>query len=160
MFSSTPRFLEIESSGRRKELRFHYSHMNQVRTETFPYLLADGRWHQLALYLSGDSVALYVDCQRIYKRVIPAPDRTWRGGGAAAGGSTSGSDDTLHLFLGQRNSQHALFRVSMGLFRCLSSVNCPTRLHAKVMIRLSLDEFKFITTRKHRLWRLTHCRII
>ncbi|KAK3770882.1 hypothetical protein RRG08_036481 [Elysia crispata] len=136
--TETRRFLEIESSGRRKELRFHYSHMNQVRTETFPYLLADGRWHQLALYLSGDSVALYVDCQRIYKRVIPAPDRTWRGGGAAAGGSTSGSDDTLHLFLGQRNSQHALFRGALQdvkivtqahgyLLQCPNSdTDCPT----------------------------------
>ena len=107
--------------------------MTQPRTITFPYLLADGSWHRVALYLSGDSLALYVDCQRIYQRVIPSPDRTWRGSGThahGAGGGSGGSDDTLHLFLGQRNSQHALFRVSKHIgqecpvndcFRCAKS---------------------------------------
>ncbi|GFO28254.1 protein kinase c-binding protein nell2, partial [Plakobranchus ocellatus] len=133
--TETRRFLEIESSGRRKELRFHFSHMNQPRTETFPYMLADGKWHRLAVYLSGDSVSIYVDCQRIYKRVIPTPDRVWRGT-AAAGGDNS--NDSLHLFLGQRNSHHALFRGALQdvkivtqahgyLLQCPDSdTDCPT----------------------------------
>ncbi|XP_059141488.1 protein kinase C-binding protein NELL1-like [Physella acuta] len=94
--SDTNRFLEIESNGHRNELRFHYTHNSQVQLETFPYRLADGKWHKLAVSLAGDQISVFVDCNRIYQRVIPTSDRTASG--------------PLTLYIGQRNGQLALFR--------------------------------------------------
>lgn len=97
--SSLFRFLELESSGRRNELRFHYTHDQQVQVETFPYRLADNMWHKLALSLSGTRVTILVNCSKIYERVIKSVDKEFTAG-------------KLSLFIGQRNGQHALFRVS------------------------------------------------
>ncbi|BFZ10188.1 hypothetical protein BsWGS_13227 [Bradybaena similaris] len=112
--SNVNSFLEIESSGRRDELRFHYNHHQQVRVETFPYRLADGLWHKLAVTLSGDQVSVFVDCNRIYQRVLQSPDRT-------------PSTDSLSLFIGQRNSQHALFRGA------LQDVKIVTQAHGYLL---------------------------
>lgn len=94
------RFLEIESSGRKDEIRLHYTHDQQIRVETFPYRLADNQWHKLALSLSGTHLTLLVDCVKIYERVIQTIDRvpTMR---------------NIKLYVGQRNGQLALFRVSL-----------------------------------------------
>ncbi|KAL3884140.1 hypothetical protein ACJMK2_030360 [Sinanodonta woodiana] len=94
------RFLELESSGRRDEIRFHYTHDQQIRVETFPYRLADNRWHQVALTLSGSHITLFVNCSKIYERVIKTVDRDF----------TAGS--YLSLFVGQRNKQSGQLRVS------------------------------------------------
>ena len=94
------RFLELESSGRRDELRLHYTHDQQIRVETFPFRLADNRWHRLALTLSGNHVTLYVNCSKIYERVIQTLDKQYLAG------------NYLNLYIGQRNSQSAHFRVS------------------------------------------------
>ena len=97
------RYLELESSGRRDEVRFHYTHDQQARVETFPYRLADGRWHRVAFTLSGSRVTLSVNCSQIYSRVIrESVDKTF-----------SADKQQLKLFIGQRNDQHALFRVSI-----------------------------------------------
>ncbi|KAJ8315434.1 hypothetical protein KUTeg_007584 [Tegillarca granosa] len=95
--SDIVRFLEIESSGRRDEIRFHYTHDQQTFIETFPYRLADNEWHRLAITLSGSHLTLLVDCSKIYERVIKTVDRTFTAG-------------KLKLYVGQRNGQHALFR--------------------------------------------------
>ena len=96
------RYLELESSGRRDEVRFHYTHDQQARVETFPYRLADGRWHRVAFTFSGSRVTLSVNCSQIYSRVIrESVDKTF-----------SADKQQLKLFIGQRNDQHALFRVS------------------------------------------------
>ena len=98
------RYLELESSGRRDEVRFHYTHDQQARVETFPYRLADGRWHRVAFTLSGSRVTLSVNCSQIYSRVIrESVDKTF-----------SADKQQLKLFIGQGNDQHALFRVSTG----------------------------------------------
>jgi hypothetical protein len=94
------RFLEIESSGRKDEIRLHYTHDQQIRVETFPYRLADNQWHKLALSLSGTHLTLLVDCVKIYERVIQTIDRV----------PTMGN---IKLYVGQRNGQLALFRVSL-----------------------------------------------
>ena len=94
------RFLELESSGRRDELRLHYTHDQQIRVETFPFRLADNRWHKLALTLSGNHVTLYINCSKIYERVILSLDKRYLAG------------NYLNLYIGQRNSQSAHFRVS------------------------------------------------
>lgn len=59
------RFLELESSGQRSEVRLHYrSQGHQPRTEIFPYALADGQWHKLSVALSASHLQLHVDCNR------------------------------------------------------------------------------------------------
>ncbi|XP_076445181.1 protein kinase C-binding protein NELL1-like isoform X2 [Babylonia areolata] len=98
--SALHRYFEVESSGRRDEVRFHYTHDQQARVETFPYHLADGRWHRLALTLSGSQVTLSINCSVIYSRVMrDSVDRTF-----------PADHQPLSLFVGQRNGQHALFR--------------------------------------------------
>uniref|UniRef100_A0A4W3J3I9 NEL-like protein 2 n=1 Tax=Callorhinchus milii TaxID=7868 RepID=A0A4W3J3I9_CALMI len=94
---SDDRYLELESSGHRNEVRFHYQYWwHQSRTEVFPYALADGQWHRVALAVSASHIVLYVDCNKIYERVIERPYMDIPTGSA--------------LWLGQRNNVHGLFK--------------------------------------------------
>ncbi|KAK3098531.1 hypothetical protein FSP39_020373 [Pinctada imbricata] len=124
--SDVLRFLELESSGRRDEVRFHYTHDQQIHTITFPYRLADNQWHKVALSLSGTHLTLFVNCSKIYERVIQTVDRD----------PISGS--SVKLYIGQRNAQHAKFRGGLQdvqivtqshgyLLQCpLQDAPCPT----------------------------------
>lgn len=97
------RFFEIESSGQEDELRIHYSHDRHHYISTFRYRLADNKWHKLAVTLSGNHVTLYVDCLKLYEKIIQTVDRV------------PPPSSNIQLFVGQRNRQHALFRVSIGV---------------------------------------------
>ncbi|KAL6468518.1 hypothetical protein MHYP_G00220420 [Metynnis hypsauchen] len=55
-------YFELESSGLREEIRYHYRHNGKPRSETFPYRLADGQWHKIALTISASHLLLHVDC--------------------------------------------------------------------------------------------------
>lgn len=89
------RYLELQSSGRRDEIRFHYTSLSadgkeSIHTETFPYRLADDTWHKLSLTVSGQEVQLLVDCLPVYTRVAQhIPDRSFGNG--------------ISLFVGQRS---------------------------------------------------------
>lgn len=89
-------YFELESSGQRDEIRYHYRFNGKSRTETFPYRLADGQWHKIALSVSASHLLLHVDCNRIYERVVDPPDNNL----------TPGSS----LWLGQRNRKHGMFK--------------------------------------------------
>ncbi|XP_068116533.1 protein kinase C-binding protein NELL1 isoform X1 [Hyperolius riggenbachi] len=89
-------FFELESSGLRDEIRYHYRFNGKSRTEAFPYRLADGQWHKVALTVSASHVLLHVDCNKIYERVIDPPETN------LSPGST--------LWLGQRNRKHGFFK--------------------------------------------------
>lgn len=96
------RYLELQSSGRKNEIRLHYTSRvdSKVYVETFPYRLADNSWHHVALSVSGSQAELFVDCNSIYKRLLRpgAPDRNF-------------SLPEL-IWLGQRN-KHYYFKVSV-----------------------------------------------
>ncbi|XP_006743286.1 protein kinase C-binding protein NELL1-like [Leptonychotes weddellii] len=89
-------YFELESSGLRDEIRYHYMHNGKPRTEALPYRLADGQWHKVALSLSASHLLLHVDCNRIYERVIDPPETNLPPGS--------------NLWLGQRNQKHGLFK--------------------------------------------------
>ncbi|XP_039616816.1 protein kinase C-binding protein NELL2 isoform X2 [Polypterus senegalus] len=94
---SDQRFLELESSGHRNEIRLHYRTKNQQsHTEVFPYILADKQWHKLSIAISASHIILHVDCNRIYERVIEAPSMD------IPNGTT--------FWLGQRNNAHGAFK--------------------------------------------------
>uniref|UniRef100_A0A8C7ZZL3 Neural EGFL like 2a n=1 Tax=Oryzias sinensis TaxID=183150 RepID=A0A8C7ZZL3_9TELE len=94
---SDHRFLELESSGQRSEVRLHYRTKNQKdHTEVFPYSLADDQWHKISVAVSASHVILHVDCNRIYERVVEAP-------------SMDIPEDTS-FWLGQRNAAHGFFK--------------------------------------------------
>lgn len=57
-------YFELESSGLRDEIRYHYRFNGKSRTEVFPYRLADGQWHKIAVSLSASHLLLHVDCNR------------------------------------------------------------------------------------------------
>ncbi|XP_052891533.1 protein kinase C-binding protein NELL1-like [Anopheles moucheti] len=126
------RYLELQSSGRRDEIRFHYTHITaagatQILTETFPYRLADDIEHKVSLTVSGTEMQLFIDCHPLYKRVTHfLPDRNF-------------SASNMQLFVGQRNSNsHYLFkgeikdlRLITGSYGYLSQcelmdAQCPT----------------------------------
>ncbi|XP_043561327.1 protein kinase C-binding protein NELL1-like isoform X4 [Chiloscyllium plagiosum] len=90
------RYFELESSGQRDEIRYHYRFNGKPRTEVFPYRLADGLWHQIALSISASHLLLHVDCNKIYERIIDPPQTNLKPG--------------IGLWLGQRSSRHGLFK--------------------------------------------------
>ncbi|RMB98155.1 hypothetical protein DUI87_25635 [Hirundo rustica rustica] len=89
-------YFELESSGLRDEIRFHYGFSGKARTEVFPYRLADGQWHKVAVSLSASHLLLHVDCNRIYERVIDPPE--------------TNLTPESNLWLGQRNRKHGFFK--------------------------------------------------
>ncbi|XP_070129538.1 protein kinase C-binding protein NELL1 isoform X4 [Equus przewalskii] len=89
-------YFELESSGLRDEIRYHYTHKGKPRTEALPYRMADGRWHKVALSVSASHLLLHIDCNRIYERVIDTPETNLPPGS--------------NLWLGQRNQKHGLFK--------------------------------------------------
>ncbi|XP_044017973.1 protein kinase C-binding protein NELL1-like isoform X4 [Aphidius gifuensis] len=95
------RYLELQSSGRKDELRLHYvsRHDGTVHVEAFPFRLADGAWHRVALSISGSQVELLVDCHPLYRRLLkPGPP------------DTNFTLPQLQLWIGQRNAKHFLFK--------------------------------------------------
>ncbi|XP_013981708.1 protein kinase C-binding protein NELL1 [Salmo salar] len=89
-------YFELESSGLREEIRYHYSYKGKPRSESFPYRLADGQWHKIALSISATHLLLHVDCNRIYERVIDPPQMDL----------TLGSG----VWLGQHSHKHGFFK--------------------------------------------------
>ncbi|XP_058684278.1 protein kinase C-binding protein NELL1 isoform X6 [Poecile atricapillus] len=89
-------YFELESSGLRDEIRYHYRFNGKTRTEVFPYRLADGQWHKIAVSLSASHLLLHVDCNRIYERVIDPPEMNLT--------------PESNLWLGQRNRKHGFFK--------------------------------------------------
>uniref|UniRef100_A0A8C6L3B6 Neural EGFL like 1 n=1 Tax=Nothobranchius furzeri TaxID=105023 RepID=A0A8C6L3B6_NOTFU len=89
-------YFELESSGVREEIRYHYRFKGKLRSESFPYRLADGQWHKIALTISTSHLLLHVDCNRIYERVIDPPQMEL----------TLGSG----VWLGQHSHKHGLFK--------------------------------------------------
>ncbi|XP_063530580.1 protein kinase C-binding protein NELL1-like isoform X1 [Cydia strobilella] len=114
------RYLEVQSSGRRDEVRLHYvaaGEAGEARVETFPFRLADGAWHRLALAVSGAQATLLVDCHPLYRRLIAPPDRNF-------------TQPQLTLWVGQRNSKHSLFKGTVQDVRLVSGphgylAQCP-----------------------------------
>ncbi|XP_062869522.1 protein kinase C-binding protein NELL1-like [Trichomycterus rosablanca] len=109
-------YFELESSGLREEIRYKYRHKGKPRSETFPYRLADGQWHKIALSISTNHLLLHVDCNRIYERVIDPPQMDL----------TAGSE----IWFGQHSHRHALFKGSMQDVRFVFAPNgyitqCP-----------------------------------
>ncbi|XP_013918344.1 PREDICTED: protein kinase C-binding protein NELL2 isoform X2 [Thamnophis sirtalis] len=91
------RYLELESSGHRNEIRLHYrSETQRSHTEIFPYILADDKWHRLSLAISASHLILHVDCNKIYERVVEKPYMDLPVG--------------TTFWLGQRNSAHGFFK--------------------------------------------------
>ncbi|KOC65305.1 Protein kinase C-binding protein NELL1, partial [Habropoda laboriosa] len=94
-------YLELQSSGRKDELRLHYVSRRDgsVHVEAFPFRLADGAWHRVALSVSGSQVELLVDCHPLYRRLLrPGPP------------DTNFTLPQLQLWVGQRNVRHFLFK--------------------------------------------------
>ena len=103
------RWLEVELHGRRQELRVRYSHANRTHTETFPAaMLADKRWHLVAVSLSSTFVQVFIDCQLQSERQIPSIDRDY-----VVHHRESPYPRQPHLWLGQRDATSAAqFKVS------------------------------------------------
>ncbi|KAI2665432.1 Protein kinase C-binding protein NELL2 [Labeo rohita] len=91
------RFLEVESSGLRNEIRLFFQTSDQrQQREVFPYSLADGHWHKVSLAFSATQVVLHIDCNRIYERIVETPSMDFPRG--------------TNIWLGQRNDAHGFFR--------------------------------------------------
>ncbi|XP_014255233.1 protein kinase C-binding protein NELL2-like isoform X2 [Cimex lectularius] len=114
------RYLELQSSGRKDEVRLHYTSRTDsaVHVETFPYRLADRTWHKVALSVSGSQVQLLVDCHPVYRRVLVRPL------------DTNFTLPQLSLWVGQRNNRHSLFKGALQDVRIIRGVHgylsqCP-----------------------------------
>ncbi|XP_068596599.1 protein kinase C-binding protein NELL1-like [Brachionichthys hirsutus] len=101
-------YFELESSGVREEIRYRYRFKGKPRSESFPYRLADGVWHKIAVSISASHLLLHVDCNRIYERVIDPPQMEL----------TPGSG----VWLGQHSHKHGLFK---GIIQDVKLVFAP-----------------------------------
>ena len=103
------RYLELESSGRKNEIRLYYyphppgyhDNARHIHTQTFPYHFADGNWHKLAISISTHFIQLFIDCQKVYERQISSLDT-----------SHLSKHRNIRLWLGQRSADQAHFKVT------------------------------------------------
>lgn len=109
---SSHRFLELQSSGRKDEIRLHYMHQGVPQVETFNHRLADGMWHRLAITVSGGLASLYVDCQRIERRLMSAMPDTSIPVTEEQESAGPGGIPKMSLWIGQRGDDHFLFKVN------------------------------------------------
>ncbi|RXM31741.1 Protein kinase C-binding protein NELL1, partial [Acipenser ruthenus] len=122
-------YFELESSGLRDEIRYHYRFNGKPRTEAFPYRLADGQWHKIALSISASHLLLHVDCNRIYERVIDPPQTDFMPGST--------------LWLGQHNRKHGLFKGIIQDVKMIFAPNgyitqCPNLNRSKYNAKINL----------------------
>ncbi|KAH9497372.1 Thrombospondin N-terminal -like domains containing protein, partial [Dermatophagoides farinae] len=120
------RILEIQSSGRRKELRFHYRVNDAIYSESFDVDIVDDKWHKIAITISYSQLDLYIDCVHRYRRTIQPLDRS---------SFVHNDNDNITLWLGQRGPNHFIYKGYIGDIRIISSVNgfrtqCPSDLGA------------------------------
>ncbi|XP_021913977.1 protein kinase C-binding protein NELL1-like isoform X3 [Zootermopsis nevadensis] len=115
----TNRYLELQSSGRKDEIRFHYKaqHEMTAKIETFPFRLADNEWHKVAVSVSGAQVELLVDCHPLYRRIIRPLDRNF-------------TVPQLGLWIGQRSRGHSYFKGALQEVHLISGphgylTQCP-----------------------------------
>lgn len=96
------RYLEIQSSGRKNEIRLHYTSRldAKVYVETFHYRLADNAWHNVVMSVSGAQVELFVDCHSLYRRML------------VPGYLNRNFSQPQQIWLGQRN-KHYHFKVRL-----------------------------------------------
>uniref|UniRef100_A0A8C2W9W8 Neural EGFL like 1 n=1 Tax=Cyclopterus lumpus TaxID=8103 RepID=A0A8C2W9W8_CYCLU len=67
-------YFELESSGVREEIRYHYRFKGKPRSESFPYRLADGQWHKIALTISATHLLLHeISHHRVTLPSFPLP---------------------------------------------------------------------------------------
>lgn len=97
--------LEIQSSGRKNELRV----ISGSLVETFPFQLADGSWHRLAITFSASEVNILVDCSSVYRRVLKFDPVT------AIFNSLN-----ISIWIGQKTKSHFLYQVCLDIKKCLS----------------------------------------
>lgn len=106
---SDHRYLELESSGHRNEIRLHYrSGSHHSHTEVFPYILADDKWHRVSLAISASHLVLHVDCNKIYERIVEKPYMD--------------IPVATTVWAGQRNNAHGFFK---GIMQDLQIVVMP-----------------------------------
>lgn len=88
-----------------------------VHMESFPYRLADNKWHKIAVSISGTEIQLIIDCHPLYKRVMHSvPDRNF-------------SASNMQLLVGQRNlNGHSLFKVVINSTHTTSNLIFPFML--------------------------------
>ncbi|XP_052810970.1 protein kinase C-binding protein NELL2-like [Mya arenaria] len=102
------RYLDLQISGGRDELILYYSHDQQIHSATFPYRLADGHWHEIALTFKGASLTLRVNCTNVYERVLSSLDIQ----------SLAGNSIQIHI--GGRGSHGSHFRVALQELRLVA----------------------------------------
>ncbi|CAL8115132.1 unnamed protein product [Orchesella dallaii] len=90
--------LEIQSSGRKNELRV----ISGSLVETFPFRLADGSWHRLAITFSASQVDILVDCMPVSRRVLKFDPAT------AIFNSLN-----ISIWIGQKTTSHFLYQGAM-----------------------------------------------
>lgn len=130
MFWWSGRFLELQSSGRKDEIRLHYTHLGLPKVEMFNYPLADGAWHQIAVTVSGGVADLYIDCKRVERRwMAGSPDTSM-----PPTQQQQDNNNKMSLWVGQRGDQHFLFKVKF----CFSFDNCVILEFYKLKIEFEI----------------------
>lgn len=103
------RYLELQWSRGKNEIRFHYSAVAAngqltFHTETFDYRLADHTWHKVALTVNGSAIQLRIDCNLTDSRQARyAPNRNF---------SSSASSESVQLLVGESYAGQYQLKVS------------------------------------------------
>ena len=77
----------------------------EIHSETFKHQLADNKWHQVALSVSGTEILLLIDCHPFSRRVTHfKPDRNFNA-------------SNIELFVGQSFKSNYALKVSRTIYK-------------------------------------------
>ncbi|UXI16037.1 dnaJ subfamily A member 1 [Sarcoptes scabiei] len=136
------RVIEIQSSSRKKELRFYYRFERRIYSETFQIPeIADNEWHRLSITISDSQLDLHFDCVHRFRRSIESPLRNSleldkdlsRNNTSFESDDNKEDDSNLTLWLGQRGPKHFHFKGYLKDVRIIADANglqmqCPSTL--------------------------------
>ena len=97
------RLFEVESNGRKEEIKVHYIHDDSTHLETFPVQIADGQWHKVAVTFTHHFITVFVDCQQVFERQVDTIDLSFI------------DESSTELWVAQRNQRHAKLKVNTFL---------------------------------------------
>jgi hypothetical protein len=77
------------------EIVISYKHNGNLTFHYVPHRFSVGMWHKLAVIMSGNLLAVYIDCIKLTQKIIPSPDYCPKGHPVIVAGATALNDDQM-----------------------------------------------------------------
>jgi hypothetical protein len=115
------------------EIVISYKHNGNLTFHYVPHRFSVGMWHKLAVIMSGNLLAVYIDCIKLTQKIIPSPDYCPKGHPVIVAGATALNDDQMSpcstKYMGSLESVGIVSGIN-SLTKCCP--NITTKVHCPI----------------------------